>query len=65
MKLFVVLFALLAAVVASDVVEIDWSRVRPAREMATFWKNRPAVLSVNGKSFVRDRKRIVNGQIAT
>jgi chymotrypsin len=65
MKLFVVLFALIAAVVADDFIEIDWSRVRPAREMATFWKNRPAVLSVNGKSFVRDRKRIVNGQIAT
>lgn len=65
MKLFVVLFALFAAVVADELIEIDWSRVRPAREMATFWKNRPAVLSVNGKSYVRDRKRIVNGEIAT
>lgn len=66
MKIFVVLFALVAVSAASvEFREIDWSSVRPAHEMARFWKNRPAVLAVNGKSFVRNREsRIVNGEIA-
>jgi hypothetical protein len=65
MKTFVVLFALFVAVFAEDHV-IDWSSVRPAREFAKFWKNQPAVLAVNGQSSaqIRNRARIVNGQIA-
>lgn len=62
MKLFVVIFALVAAV-AADEIQIDWSNVKPIREMPHFWRNRPAILSVNGKSFIGNR-RIVNGQIA-
>jgi hypothetical protein len=65
MKTIVVLFALFVAAFAEDHI-IDWSNVRPAREFASFWKNQPAVLAVNGKSsaFVRNRARIVNGDIA-
>lgn len=64
MKFFVLIFALVAAVAAADFEHIDWSNVRPIREMPHFWKNRPAILAVNGKSYIRDR-RIVNGEIAT
>lgn len=63
MKVFVLIFALVAAA-AAEHAEVDWSNVVPIRDMPGFWKNRPAVLSVNGKSYVRDR-RIVNGEIAT
>lgn len=64
MKIIVIFFALAAVSAASETIEIDWSSVRPAREIARFWKDRPAVLAVNGKSFVRNRARIVNGNIA-
>ena len=64
MKVLALIFALVAVAAAEEVPEIDWSNVRPMREMPHFWKNRPAILAVNGKSSVGNR-RIVNGEIAT
>jgi hypothetical protein len=63
MKVFALVFALVAAVAAED-IQIDWSNVKPIREMPGFWDNKPAILKASGKSYVRDR-RIVNGEIAT
>lgn len=63
MKIFVVIFALVAAI-AADEIQIDWSSVKPVREMPHFWKSRPSVFNVIGaKSFIGNR-RIVNGEIA-
>jgi secreted trypsin-like serine protease len=63
MKFLVLLIAFVAAAAAEN-IEVDWSMVKPIREMPGFWDNKPAILQARGKSYIRDR-RIVNGEIAT
>lgn len=70
MKVFVLLFAVLATSVYAKSVEnvdIDWSTVKPIEMYPKFWDNKPAELRPSASFFEQKYRvgRIVNGYIAT
>ena len=62
MKAFIVL-AILATSAFADIIEVDWSNVRPIKEYPEFWKNKPISLRPPSNYFTATRnRRIVNGE---